>query len=197
MHHLATQVRRIAGAVAVAAGLAFAAHTPAAAQAPIQLDAPVMVTSIGQSLDAFSVQLAVSRAGVEPQYDNHFTADDVMKSDAKTIFLAVGASVKGFGEAGISIEQEIARTIAILDAAKAKDMKVVMVHLGGKDRRDDLSDQLIKVVAPRSDVIIVVPGSDDDGMIKGIADMNGIPYRVTASAITLAEDVKAAFGSGS
>ena len=198
MYQLATQVRRIAGAVAVAAGLAFAAHTPAAAQqqAVVQLDAPAMVTSIGQSLDAFSVQLAVSRAGVEPQYDNHFTADDVKKSDAKTLFLAVGASVKGFGEAGISIEQEIARTIAILDAAKAKNMKVVMVHLGGKDRRDDLSDQLIKVVAPRSDVIIVVPGSDDDGMIKGIATMNGIPYHVTNSAITLAEDIKAAFGSG-
>ena len=187
MYQFATQVRRFAGAVAVAAGLAFAAHTPAAAQqAIVQLDAPAMVTSIGQSLDAFSVQLAVSRAGVEPQYDNHFTADDVMKSDAKTLFLAVGASVKGFGEAGISI----------LDAAKAKNMKVVMVHLGGKDRRDDLSDQLIKVVAPRSDVIIVVPGSDDDGLIKGIAGMNGIPYHVTNSAITLAEDVKGAFGSG-
>jgi Domain of unknown function (DUF6305) len=197
MSQLATQIRRFAGAVAVAAGFAFAAHTPVAAQALVQLDAPVMVTSIGQSLDAFSVQLAVSRAGVEPQYDNHFTADDVMKSDAKTLFLAVGASVKGFGEAGISIEQELDRTIKILDAAKMKDMKVVMIHLGGKDRRDDLSDQLIKVVAPRSDVIIVVPGSDDDGMIKGIADMNGIPYRVTQSAITLAEDIKAAFGSGS
>jgi hypothetical protein len=197
MSHLATQIRRIAGVAAIAAGLAFTAHTPAAAQALVQLDAPAIVTSIGQSLDAFSVQLAVKRAGVEPEYDNHMTADEVAKADAKTIFLAVGASVKGFGEAGISIDQEIARTTKILDAAKAKGMKVVMVHLGGKDRRDDLSDQLIKVVAPRSDVIIVVPGSDDDKMIKTIADKGGIPYRQTASAITLAEDIKAAFGSGS
>jgi Domain of unknown function (DUF6305) len=198
MYQVATHVRRIVGGIAVAATLAFAAHTPAAAQQPlVQLDAPVMVTSIGQSLDAFSVQLAVSRAGVQPQYDNHFTAADVMKSDAKTIFLAVGASVKGFGEAGISIEQEIARTIDILDAAKAKGMRVVMIHLGGKDRRDDLSDQLIKVVAPRSDLIMFVPGSDYDGLISGIAKMNGIPYRETMSAITLAEDLKAAFGSGS
>ena len=202
MPNLAIQVRRFAGAAAVAAGLAFVAYTPAVAQAPapelkVQLDAPAIVTSIGQSLDAFSVQLAVKRAGVEPEYDNHMTADEVAKADAKTIFLAVGASVKGFGEAGISIEQEIARTTKILDAAKAAKMKVVMVHLGGKDRRDDLSDQLIKVVAPRSDVIIVVPGSDDDMMIKKIADNGAIPYRVTASAITLAEDIKAAFGSGS
>ena len=75
-------------------------------------------------------------------------------------------------------------------------MKVVMVHRGGKDRRDDLSDQLIMVVAPRSDVIIVVPRSDDDMLIKKIADNGAIPYRVTKSAITLAEDLKAAFGSG-
>jgi hypothetical protein len=202
MFHFATPIRRIAGAAVVAAGLAFAAYTPAAGQtaAPelkVQLDAPAIVTSVGQSLDAFSVQLAVKRAGVEPEYDNHMTADEVAMSDAKTIFLAVGASVKGFGEAGISIEQEIARTTKIMDAADKKKMKIVMIHLGGKDRRDDLSDQLIKVVAPRSDVIIVVPGSDDDGLIKGLADKYGIPYRVTASAITLAEDVKAAFGSGS
>jgi hypothetical protein len=202
MLKLTTQVRRFAEATAIAAGLAFAAYTPAAAQAPapelkVQLDAPAIVTSVGQSLDAFSVQLAVKRAGVEPEYDAQMTADEVAKADAKTIFLAVGASVKGFGEAGISIDQEIARTTKILDAAKAAKMKVVMVHLGGKDRRDDLSDQLIKVVAPRSDVIIVVPGSDDDMLIKKIADNAAIPYRVTASAITLAEDIKAAFGSGS
>jgi len=203
MPNLTTQIRRVAGAAAIAAGLAFTAYTPAAAQAPelkVQLDAPAIVTSVGQSLDAFSVQLAVKRAGVEPAYDNHMTADDVTNAliegeHAKTLFLAVGASVKGFGEAGISIEQEIVRTTKILDAAKAAKMKVVMIHLGGKDRRDDLSDQLIKLVAPRSDVIIVVPGSDDDMLIKKIADNGAIPYRVTKSAITLAEDLKAAFGS--
>jgi hypothetical protein len=202
MPNLTTPFRRLAGAATLAAGLALAAYTPAAAQgaAPeikVQLDAPAMVTSIGQSLDAFSVQLAVKRAGVEPEYDAHMHPEDVTAGDAKTIFLAVGASVKGFGEAGISIEQEIARTTKIIDAAKAKKMKVVMIHLGGKDRRDDLSDQLIKLVAPRSDVIIVVPGSDDDMLIKNIADKGGIPYRLTNSAITLAEDIKAAFGSGS
>jgi hypothetical protein len=197
MSQLATTIRRFAGATAVAAALAFAGHTPAAAQTPVQLDAPAFVTSIGQSLDAFSVQLAVKRAGVEPEYDAHAEADAIQKSDAKTLFLAVGASVKGFGEAGTSIEKELARAGHILDAGKAKGMKIVMVHLGGKDRRDDLSDQLIKLVAPRSDVIIVVPGSDDDGLIKGIADKGGIPYRVTKSAVSLAEDIKAAFGSGS
>ena len=205
MYHLATPFRRLAGAAVVAAGFAFAVHTPAVGQAApevkVQLDAPAIVTSIGQSLDAFSVQLAVKRAGVEPDYDAHMTADEVANAlingdKAKTIFLAVGASVKGFGEAGISIDQEIVRTTKILDAAKAAKMKVVMIHLGGKDRRDDLSDQLIKLVAPRSDVIIVVPGSDDDMMIKKIADNGAIPYRVTASAITLAEDLKGAFGSG-
>jgi hypothetical protein len=204
--HLTIQIRRLASAAAIAAGVAFAAYTPAAAEGPapelkVQLDAPAIVTSVGQSLDAFSVQLAVKRAGVEPAYDNHMTADDVTNAliegeHAKTLFLAVGASVKGFGEAGISIDQEIVRTTKILDAAKAAKMKVVMIHLGGKDRRDDLSDQLIKLVAPRSDVIIVVPGSDDDMMIKKIADNGAIPYRVTASAITLAEDLKGAFGSG-
>jgi hypothetical protein len=197
MYHLATPFRRLAGAAVVAAGLAFAVATPAAAQQLVQLDAPAAVTSIGQSLDAFSVQLAVKRAGVEPDYDAHMEPEHIAASDAKTLFLAVGASVKGFGEAGISIEQEIARTGKILDEAKKKGMKVVMVHLGGKDRRDDLSDQLIKLVAPRSDVIIVVPGSDDDKLIQQIAQRGGIPYRTTNSAITLAEDIKAAFGSGS
>src|SRR5262245_36578114 len=132
--NLAIQFRRFASAAAIAAGLAFAAHTPAAAEEPkVQLDAPAIVTSIGQSLDAFSVQLAVKRAGVEPDYDAHMTADEVAHAEingekAKTIFLAVGASVKGFGEAGITIVDEITRTTKILDAAKAGKMKVVMIH---------------------------------------------------------------------
>jgi hypothetical protein len=197
MYSLATHLQRIAGAAVVAVGFALAAPITASAQTPVTLDAPVIVTSLGQSLDAFSLQLAVKRAGVEPDYDGHIEADHVEASDAKTLFLAVGASVKGFGEAGISIEQELARAGHLIDAAKKKGMKIVMVHLGGKDRRDDLSDQLIKLVAPRSDVIIVVPGSDDDGLMKGIADKGGIAYRTTKSAITLAEDIKAAFGSGS
>jgi len=188
-------LRRSVGAAAIALGVVASGQMPALGQELITLDAPVMVTSIGQNLDAFALQLAVQRAGVQPSYDNHFEPEDL--GEERTLFLAVGASLKGFGEAGITIEDEIARAGHLIDAAEEKGVTVVMVHLGGEAARDELSNQLIEVVAPRSDLIILVPESDTDGMIKAIADANGIPTRETRSAIYLPDLLKAGFGSGS
>ena len=195
MYQLGIRLRRCAGAGAIALGFVMAGQLPSVAQELITLDAPVMVTSVGQNLDAFALQLAVQRAGVQPNYDNHYEADDL--GDERTLFLAVGASLKGFGEAGITIEDEIARAGHLIDAAEAKGVTVVMVHLGGAAARDELSDQLIQVVAPRSHLIIMVPESDTDGMIAAIAEANGIPTRETQSAIYLPDLLKAGFGSGS
>src|SRR5579859_5188107 len=64
MTRSAPLLSRIAAALTLA--LAFAA--PASAQDK-KASPPVLVTSLGQSLDAFQVQLAVRRAGIKYKYD--------------------------------------------------------------------------------------------------------------------------------
>ena len=58
--------------------------------------------------------------------------------------IAVGASVKGFGAAGITAETEMTRTAALLDAAEAAGVKIVGVHIGGAERRQGLSEQFLR-----------------------------------------------------
>src|SRR5260370_6994736 len=104
---------RFSAAVAVA--LSFVLAGPAVAQDKPRPSPPVLVTSIGQSLDAFQVQLAVRRAGIAFQYDPRAEADKL--AEVKTVFLAVGASLKGSGDAGITIKDKLPRTANLLDPA--------------------------------------------------------------------------------
>ena len=165
----ARHFRRLAGVVAVALGLAFAAAAPSpvAAQEKAKASPPVLVTSIGQSLDAFQVQLTVRRAGIPFKYDARAETDEL--AEVKTLFLAVGASLKGFGEAGITIKDELARTSRLLDEAKKRGIFIVVLHMGGEERRDALSNQLIELTAPRAQKLIIREDSDADGMFAGFA----------------------------
>src|SRR5215470_4157582 len=107
-----------------------------AAQEKPKVSAPVLVTSLGQSLDAFQVQLAVRRAGIAFKYDARAEPD--LLAEVKTLFLVVGASLKGFGDAGITIKDELARAGQLLDAAKSRNIPIVVLHVGGEERRDAL-----------------------------------------------------------
>jgi hypothetical protein len=140
---------------------------------------PVLVTSIGQSLDAFQIQLVVKRLGIPFKYDARAGTDQL--EDVKTVLLAVGASLKGFGDAGITIKDELARTSQLLDAAKSHGIFIVALHMGGQDRRDALSDQLINLTAPRAQYLIIRDDSDADGLFAGIAKANNIPLLVIDS----------------
>lgn len=153
--------------------------------------APVLVTSIGQSLDAFQVQLAVKRAGIAFEYDAH--AEPPALANVKSIFLAVGASLKGFGDAGITIKDELARTTHLLDEAKKRNLYVVVLHMGGEERRDALSNQLIELAAPRAHRLIVRPDSDADGLFAKIAKENNIPLTVIETVVELRDPLKEMF----
>jgi hypothetical protein len=155
---------------------------------------PVLVTSLGQSLDAFQVQLVVKRQGVAYKYDPRAGVDQL--ADAKTVLLAVGASLKGFGDAGITIKDELARASQLLDAAKSRGIFIVALHMGGMDRRDALSDQLINLTAPRAQYLIIREDSDADGLFAGIAKMNNIPLLVIDGVQSLKQPLQELFAPG-
>ena len=164
----------------------------ALAQTPAKGSPPILVTSLGQSLDAFQVQLAVKRSGVPYQYDAH--AEPAALGEAKTLFLAVGASLKGFGDAGITINDELARASHLIDAAKAKNMMIVVVHMGGADRRDPLSNQLINIAAPQANLLIIRNDSDADGLFAGISKQKNIPLIVLESVAEIKKPLAELFG---
>jgi hypothetical protein len=193
MHHSVSLLQRVTTVGCVVLGLVTAAST-LSAQDKRKASPPVLVTSIGQSLDAFQVQLAVRRAGIAFQYDPRAEADKL--AEVKTVFLAVGASLKGFGDAGITIKDELARTGKLLDAAKNNGTTIVVLHMGGEERRDVLSNQLIELTAPRAHQLIIREDSDADGMFAGIAKAGNIPLTVIDNVINLRKPLQEMFAGG-
>jgi hypothetical protein len=183
--HSASPIRRFTVSAAVALGFAVIAAglSTVTAQEKPKASPPVLVTSIGQSLDAFQIQLAVRRAGIKYKYDARADVDQL--DDVKTLFLGVGASLKGFGEAGITIKDELARTGQLLEAAKSKGILVVVLHMGGEERRDALTNQLIDLTAPRAKLLIIRNDSDADGKFAEIAKTNKIPLVTIDNVLNL------------
>jgi len=180
---------RFSAAVAVALSFVLAGYA-GAKDKPCR-SPPVRVTSLGQSLDAFQVQLAVRRAGIKFKYDPRAEVDQL--NDVKTLFLAVGASLKGFGDAGITIKDELARAGHLLDAAKSRGIAIVVLHMGGEERRDALSNQLIELAAPRAHRLIIREDSDVDGLFAKIAADNKIPLAVIDNVTSLKQPLQELF----
>jgi len=133
----------------------------------------VLVTSSGQALDAFTVKTLLGRAGVPVDYD---AKAPVEKLDGKkTLIIVAGASVKGFGAAGITAESEMARTRSLLDTAKSKNIAIVGVHIGGTERRGGASEQFVKAVGSAADRLVVTKEGDQDGYFSGVAKERGVP----------------------
>jgi hypothetical protein len=129
--------------------------------------AEVALTSVGQSPDGTMVQVVMKRLKISMEYDKLMEPGAL--TDEKVLIAVVGGSSKGLGAAGIDKDQELVRALALLDAAKAKGMKILVMHVGGEGRRGQLSDLFIEAVTPRGDAIILVQGADNDGIFTNLA----------------------------
>jgi uncharacterized protein DUF6305 len=170
--------------------LLFCSHS--GAQADRKLQQPILVTSSGQALDGFTVKTLLGRAGVTANYDAKALASAL--DGVKSVIIAVGASNKGFGQAGITAETETARTSAILEAAKAKGIAVVCVHIGGAERRKGLSVQFIELVCPASDYIVVSQDGNGDNYFTDLAKAKSIPLTVVEKSLDVGKALAGLIG---
>ena len=132
------------------------------------LAADVVLTPFGQSPDAMMVRVVLKKLGIDGRLEKILQADGLQ--DEKVLITVVAGSSKGLGEAGIDKDAEIDRMKAVTDAAKAKGMKVLVMHIGGKGRRGTLTDVFIVEAVPMADKLIVVEGGDYDGLFTGLVE---------------------------
>lgn len=163
---MANSLRMLRGAI-LATALTFTSAVSAA---------DILVTSSGQALDAFTVKTLLGRGGLEVDYDPHAGAE--LAGAAKVVIIAMGASVKGFGAAGITAETELARTREVLEAARAAGAKTVGVHIGGGERRGGLSEQFVELVSNEVDGLVVWKNGNEDGYFDKVAADRDVPIVV-------------------
>lgn len=159
--------------------------------APFKAESPVLVTSAGQSLDGFTTKTLLTRAGIANDYKALATGADLEK--VKTLIIAFGASVKGFGAAGITIDTEIARTTNLLAVARAKKIRIIGMHLGGAERRTGMSKEIVEIVAPACDWLIVWEDGNADGYFAKLSTEKKIPLNLLKQPMEAGRTIAMAF----
>ena len=148
---------------------------------------PVLLTSCGQSPGPQKLKVFLTKLKINFDLNVQAKADDLIAKKKegkpyKTIIIVTGASLKGMGGAGVSMDDEITRTKALIAEAKKQGIKVVGSHVEGMARRSqgasagDNSDELsIDAVCNVCDFMIVKKEGDSDGRFTTISKAKNIP----------------------
>ncbi len=141
---------------------------------------PGYITSAGQTSDAAIVKvLANTRLKLGFGYD--IAAKPQSIAGAKTLVLVLGASNKGLGAAGLSLEQDIERVKSVIAEAQKNGVRIISMHTGGTARRGESSNQVIALCVPVSSVVVVVEGGNNDGFFSDLCEKAGVPLIQVAS----------------
>lgn len=154
----------VSGALILGLGSPFAS----AADFP-KLKDPILISSVGQSPDSNTIKVLAQKAKLKNVAFKPM-ATDADLGDVKTLLLSIGVSHKGFGVAGVNLDTEGARAKTLIGAAKAKHIPVVMIHIGGIEGREAMSQQMLDRVTPDGDAFVVyAPGNADGYFTKAAA----------------------------
>lgn len=171
---------------------------------------PVLITSCGQSPGATMLKVIFNRLDLETEpapYEVNVlaAADDLQAAEEagrpfQSLIIVMGASLKGMGAAGISIDDELERIAALIDAAEAKNITIIGAHIEGMKRRaqgaspGDNTDELsIDAVAPESDILLINKSGDEDQRFTNIADSQDIPMVTVEKNLELIPAMKQLF----
>ena len=151
---------------------------------------PVFVTSFGQSTDAAMLDTVMKRIGVDYVYNSTASAEAI--KGYKTVIIAVGASTKGLGAAGISEADETARAKAIMEYINANDIEVICCHIGGSARRGTLSDLYSDMVMEKASLIVLKEDANFDYKFTKYAEEHKKPISLiyaTKDALTVFTEI--------
>jgi hypothetical protein len=213
--------KRILIGLAAAAVLGLA--LTAAGQTVPKVGLPILTTSAGQSTDVTTLNIVLDEAGVAYDYCDVPTAEmaaggvglggresgpgfhvesttDKAKypngTPYKAVVFAIGASLKGMGASGLTLDSEEARLKKVIDYCKSKKIFVMAVHIGGESKRGPAgsdNERMIDAVAPYADYLVVTKDSNKDGRFTKIAQAKKIPISEIDYALGLVDIVKQVF----
>ncbi len=209
--------------IGLAAAAVLAVSLPAAGQVPAKVGLPILTTSAGQSTDVTTLNIVLDEAGLSYDYCDVPTAEmvadgvglggresgpgfhiesttDPAKFPAgtpyKAVVFAIGASLKGMGASGLTLDSEEARLKKVLEYCKQHKIFVMAVHIGGESKRGPAgsdNERMIDAVAPFADYLVVTKDSNKDGRFAKIAQSKKIPMSEIDYALGLVDIVKQVF----
>jgi len=177
----------VAMVAVVVPGSAYAQKIPAGVSAEL----PVAMTCPGQAPEGQLVKLIFGRLKTPIKYDPFMEPKDL--SGSKTLILILGGSGKGLGSAGVDLRDEMKRAEAFIAEATKQKITLIGIHSGGEDRRGDVSNKLIDLVAPKMQYLIVREDGNKDGHFTKLSGQYKIPLTLIQGTQELSDVFKALF----
>ncbi|MCI4445570.1 MAG: hypothetical protein JHC32_06025 [Candidatus Aminicenantes bacterium] len=196
---------------------------PLSSQTVPKAKLPILTTSAGQSPDVTTVNIILEEAGIGYDYCDVPTVEilkagvglgdkesapgfhaevhtDLSKfpkgTPYKTVIFAIGASLKGMGASGLTVEAEEARLKKLIDYCRANKIFIIALHLGGESKRGapgSDNERMIDAVAPFADYLIVTKDGNKDGRFTKIAQQKNIPLSEVDYALNVVDLMKQVF----
>lgn len=206
----------------LASVLLFLTETGGAQEIP-KAKLPVLTTSAGQSADVNTLNIIADEAGIKYDYCDVPTAamlkegvglggrqskegfhvesyTDITQypkgTPFQTVIFAIGASLKGMGASGLTVEDEEKRVKSLIDFCKKNSIFIMGVHAGGVSKRGapgSDNERMIDAVAPYADYLVITKDSNKDGRFTALAEEKGIPLTEVEYALGLVEVFKQIF----
>jgi hypothetical protein len=193
----------------LAAALVLWAGAPLSAQDEQEIpevDLPVLLTSCGQSPGPTRVRFFLSRLDMEHDFLPQATVADLNEgvdgTPFESLIIVTGASLKGMGAAGVSMQEELARTRDLIAKARDRDIPVVCAHVEGMARRaqgaaagDNSDEQSIDAVCPNADLMLVRADGNEDRRFSIISENERIPLILFEKNMEMGDVLQRIFGS--
>ncbi len=163
-----------------------------ASECSLSLGDSILITSIGQNLDALIIKAIFDDMNVEADFLPNAPPEVV--AEYEQVIISPGISYKGIGAAGITVQDEVNRARAIVEAASKHSGQVILMYLGSFLQGDAKSGELIEMLAPQADVIIIY--KDCGGPIeyfRRIAQEKSIPMFTIENLGNLCEELSCIF----
>lgn len=150
-----------------------------------------LITSAGQSTDAYIISDIANQLMIH----NYFMPQ-ARETDLKginTVVFVVGYSPFGKKLHGINDEGEKKRITELLEKSKEENLVVITVYIGGTQRREKETDELLSLICPYTNYLISTKESDKDNFLSELATESKIPLTLVGEVNDLSEPFASAF----
>lgn len=150
-----------------------------------------LITSAGQSTESYIINNIANQLMIHNYFMPQATEEDL--EGINTLVFVVGYSPIGKRLHGISYEDEKERIAKLLNKSKKYNLVIITVYIGGKERRNDKTDELLKLICPQTDYLIGTKEADYDNFLSEQAKKERIPLTLVNRISDIPESFASAF----